>query len=100
MASADESYLRALVDLLGGGADYPVLQNWIQTRGGVKGLNASVARGLAYQTAGWSIGAFEKADPHVDDWIQYWKDDPTFPLGLRKQLDSLYSNPAFRQNKG
>jgi hypothetical protein len=100
MATGDETYLRALVELLGGGADYPVLQNWIKTRGGVKGLNASVARGLAYQTAGWSIGAFQKADSHVADWILYWKDDPTFPSNLRKELDSLYSNPAFRQNKG
>jgi len=100
MATGDESYLRALVNLLGGAADYPVLQTWIKTRGGVTGLNASVARGLAYQTAGWSIGAFQKADPHVADWILFWKDDPTFPSGLRKELDSLYTNPAFRQNKG
>jgi hypothetical protein len=100
MATGDESYLRALVDLLGGAADYPVLQAWMKTRGGVKGLNASVARGLAYQTAGWSIGAFQKADPRVADWLLYWNGDPTFPSGLRKELDGLYTNPAFRQNKG
>jgi hypothetical protein len=72
----------------------------MKTRGGVKGLNASVARGLAYQTAGWSIGAFQKADPRVADWLLYWNGDPTFPSGLRKELDGLYTNPAFRQNKG
>jgi hypothetical protein len=100
MATGDESYLRALVDLLGGSTDYPALQAWTRARGGVKGLNASVARGLAYQTAGWSIGAFQKADPRVADWLLYWNGDPTFPPGLRKELDVLYSNPAFRQNKG
>jgi hypothetical protein len=100
MATGDESYLRAVVDLLGGASDYPELQNWIKTRGGVKGLNASVARGLAYQTAGWSIGAFQRADPHVADWILFWENDPAFPSNIRKELDSLYNNPAFRQNKG
>jgi hypothetical protein len=100
MATGDESYLRALVDLLGGAADYPKLQTWIKVRGGAKGLNASVARGVAYQTAGWSIGAFQKADPRVADWVQYWEDDAAFPSDLRKELDSLYTNPAFRLNKG
>ncbi|HEY5228640.1 MAG TPA: hypothetical protein VIJ19_08870 [Opitutaceae bacterium] len=98
MATGDKSYLRALVGLLSGAPDYPVLENWVKTKGGVKGLNASVARGLAYQTAGWSIGAFERADPHVADWIAYWSADPGFPQPLVSELASIPVNPAFRHN--
>jgi len=98
MATGDQSYLRALVGLLEGASDYPALLAWKNARGGVKGLNLHVARGLAYQVAGWSIGAFQRTDPLVSDWLIYWKDDPAFPLELRKELDSLPSSPAFRRN--
>jgi hypothetical protein len=97
MATGDPTYLRALVNLLGGAPDYPNLRHWIETRGGEKGLNASVARGLAYQTAGWSIGAFQRADPHVADWLAFWMKDPAFPEDIREQLEKLPANPDFQR---
>jgi hypothetical protein len=97
MATGDRTFLRALVALLGNAPDFPVFQSWVKNRGGEKGLNASVARGLAYQIAGWSIGAFQRADPHVSDWIIYWKADPDFPPDLRRELASVLTNPAFRR---
>jgi hypothetical protein len=57
-------YLRALVGLLDGAEDFPTLQSWVKAKGGVKGLNAQVARGLAYQIAGWSIGSFQRTSSH------------------------------------
>ena len=97
MAAGNKDYLRALIDLLGAAADYPAFKSWKEGRGGLKGLNASVARGLAYQIAGWSISSFERTDPHVADWLLYWQDDPTVSTSVRKEIASLPANPAFRQ---
>lgn len=96
MATGDQSYLRAVVGLLAGAPDFPAYQALVKTQGGQKGLTAAVARGLAYKVAGWSIGAFQRADPLVSDWLFYWQDDPAFPAPLRKELAGLAGNPAFR----
>lgn len=98
MATGDQSYLRALVGLLSGAPDFQAYQSWVKTKGGVKGLNASVARGLAYQIAGWSIGSFQRSDPHAADWLHFWENDPTFPAALRQEIAALATNPAFRRN--
>lgn len=98
MATGDQSYLRALVGLLAGAPHYPALQSWTKARGGAKGLNAQVGRGLAYQIAGWSLGSFQRTDPHVADWLLFWENDPAFPPLLRKEIAALPTNPAFRRN--
>lgn len=98
MATGDKSYLRALVGLLEGASDFQAFESWKSTRGGVTGLNARVARGLAYQIAGWSIGSFQRTDPLVMDWLLFWENEPAFPPVLRKEIASLASNPAFRRN--
>lgn len=98
MASGDPSYLRALVGLLAGAPDFPAYQSWTKNKGGAKGLNAAVARGLAYQIAGWSIGSFYRTDPHVTDWLLYWENDPAMPAVLRQEIAALPTNPAFRRN--
>jgi len=97
MATGDPSYLRALVDLLAGAPDYPAFTAWQAARGGAKGLNARVARGLAYQIAGWSIGSFQHTDPLVADWLNYWENDSSVPLVIRQEIASLPTNPAFRR---
>jgi len=97
MATGDPSYLRALVGLLDGAEDFPSLQSWVKAKGGVKGLNAQVARGLAYQIAGWSVGSFQRTDPLISDWLLFWEHDPAFPPGLRKEIASLAGNPAFQR---
>jgi hypothetical protein len=99
MATGDRTYLRTLVGLLAGAPDYPAFQSWEKSRGGVQGLNARVARGLAYQIAGWSLISFQRADPLVADWLFFWEGDSHFPPLLRKELAALSTNPAFRQNK-
>lgn len=97
MATGDPSYLRALVGLLAWAPDYAVFQAWIQSHRGLAGFNASVARGFAYQIAGWSIGSFQRTDPHAADWLSYWNNDPTFPLDLRREITALPTNLAFRR---
>ncbi len=98
MATGDPSYLRALVNLLAGAPDFAAFQTWTKNRGGVQGLNAAVARGLAYQIAGWSLGSFQRTDPHVSDWLEFWAHDPSLPEALRQEIASLPTNPAFRRN--
>jgi hypothetical protein len=97
MATGDPGYLRAIADLLGGAGDLPAFEAWKAAKGGEKGLSVRVVRGMFYQIAGWSIGSFERSDPRVADWIRYWRNDPSFPQPLRKELASLPANPAFRR---
>ncbi|MBK8857651.1 MAG: hypothetical protein IPN11_08195 [Opitutaceae bacterium] len=97
MATGDKSYLRALVGLLEGAPDFAVFKAWQEERGGAKGLNARVARGLAYQIAGWSISSFQRSDPHVADWLQYWHNDPAVPEVIRQEIMALPTNPAFQR---
>lgn len=97
MATGDKSYLRALVGLLEGASDFAVFKAWQEERGGAKGLNARVARGLAYQIAGWSISSFQRTDPLVADWLQYWQSDPAMPKVIRQEIMALPTNPAFQR---
>lgn len=97
MATGDSGYLRLLVNLLQGAPDFPAFQKWQAERGGEKGFNAGVARGMAYQIAGWSIGSFERTDPRVADWLQYWRTDESVPALVRDELKGLHTNPAFRR---
>lgn len=97
MATGDPSYLRALVGLLNGAPDYPVMEAWKKAKGGVKGLNARVAQGLAYQIAGWSLSSFQRTDPQVTDWLLSWQQDPTLSQTIRDQIKGLSANPAFRR---
>lgn len=46
---------------------------------------------------GWSIGSFQRTDPHASDWLLFWEHDAAFPSGLRKEIASLAANPAFQR---
>lgn len=97
MATGDPTYLRALVDLLDGAGDYATFEAWTKAKGGAKGLDARVVRGMAYQIAGWSIGSFNRTDPLVADWLAYWQTDPTVSVTIRRELGTLLTNPAFKR---
>jgi hypothetical protein len=97
MTTGDQSYLRALVDLLADAGDFPALSAWQQAHTGAKGLNARVVRGLRYMIAGWSISSFQHTDPLVMDWLRYWQKDPTVPAIIRSEIAALPTNPAFKR---
>jgi len=99
MATGDPSYLRAMVGLLAGAPDFPAYQAWLKARSGLKGLDARVARGMAYQIGGWSLAAFQRADPRVADWLRHWERDPAIPEALREQIRSLPTHKAFERPK-
>ncbi len=96
-ATGDPSYVLALVGLLNGSADFDAYQHWVKTKGGVPGLNPRVARGLAYQIAGWSLASFQRTDPRVSDWLLFWQSDAALPQVLREEIRSIPSNPAFKK---
>ncbi len=98
MATGDASYLRPLVALLENAPDFAAYTSWRNARVGARGLTAPVARGLAYQIAGWSIRSFQVSDPHVADWLLYWENDPTESPTLRREISALPTNPAFRKS--
>lgn len=99
MATGDPKYLKGLVGQLAYASCLQDLETFMKTKPGAKGLNAKVARGLAYRTAGWSLSAFEREDPQVADWIAYWQRDSTQPAVVRTELETLATNPAFRQSQ-
>lgn len=99
MATGDPNYLHGLVSQLAYAPFLPDLDNLLKTKAGAAGLNAKVARGLAYRTAGWSLASFQREDPQVADWIAFWEKDPAQPEIVRSQLGTLATNPAFRQEK-
>lgn len=99
MATGDPKYLRGLVAQLAYAPFLPDLNHLLETKAGAKGLNAKVAKGLAYRTAGWSLASFDREDPQVADWIAFWEKDPSQPDMVRTQLGTLLTNPAFRQDK-
>jgi len=98
-ATGDPSYLRAVVGLLAGAPHFLAYQDWLKAKGGAAGLNAKVAEGLRYQVAGWSLSAFQLADPQVTDWLLSFEQDPSLPEGVRKELGHLAGNPAFARPK-
>jgi hypothetical protein len=97
MATGDQSYLRAMVGLLAYAPDFPAYAAWLKARGGLPGFNDSVARGITYQIAGWSLSSFQFHDPHATDWLLYWRNDPTFPAELRREIAAMPANPAFKR---
>ena len=64
-------------------------KDWLKVKGGAARLNAKVAEGLRYQVAGWSLSAFQLADPQVADWLLSFGQDPGLPEAVRKELGHL-----------
>jgi hypothetical protein len=60
-------------------------------------LTPSIARGLAYMAAGWSMGSFQRTDPLVADYIEYMLASPDIPESIKTELKGLQTNPAFKE---
>lgn len=97
MATGDNSFLRALVNLLEEAEDHGLFKKWQSEKSLAKHMNIQALRGMAYQVAGWSVGSFKRTDPLVLDWLVYWQRDPTTPRKLVAELDKLSTNPDFKR---
>lgn len=62
-------------------------------------ITPSLARGLAYMAAGWSMDSFQMSDPLVADYIEYMLASPDTPAAVKTELTGLSTNPAFKQDK-
>jgi hypothetical protein len=60
-------------------------------------LTDSITRGVTYGAAGWSLSSFDRNDPLAADYIQDIHADPKTSPQIRKALETLYSDPAFKQ---
>jgi hypothetical protein len=57
----------------------------------------SLARGLAYKAAGWSMGSFQFTDPLAADYIEFMLASANTPQAVKVELTGLSTNPAFKQ---
>ena len=62
-------------------------------------ITPSLARGLAYMAAGWSMGSFQRNDPLVADYIEYMLASPDTPAAVKTELTGLSTNPAFKRGQ-
>lgn len=56
----------------------------------------SLGRAAGYAAAGWSIGSLAQQDLLVDDYVEALKAAPDTAVAVKKELENLYKNPAFR----
>jgi hypothetical protein len=61
-------------------------------------ITPSLARGLAYMAAGWSMGSFQRNDPLVADYIEYMLASPDISPAIKSELAGLSTNPAFQRD--
>jgi hypothetical protein len=62
-------------------------------------LTESMARGLAYAAAGWSLNALSRDDQLLRDYIDVIEASPDTPSAVKAELANLYTNPAFNRIK-
>jgi hypothetical protein len=60
---------------------------------------AYAARAAAYGAAGWSMGSLASSDALLSDYIEALKAGPETPAAVKKELENLYKNPAFRMDQ-
>jgi hypothetical protein len=56
------------------------------------------ARAAGYSAAGWSMGSISARDALLTDYIAALKASPDTPAAVKKELESLFTNPAFKMN--
>jgi hypothetical protein len=81
-------------------ADYEDFDKLRKTPNHPSTLTPSIARGVTYTAAGWSLWSFQRNDPLVADYIDYMLASPDTPDTVKSELTGLSSNPAFKKAGG
>lgn len=97
LATGDRAPVDSIIGMLGWRADYEAFAKMREAHQEITELTPSIAHAVAYSAAGWSIGSFQRTDPLVADYIAATIADPKTPEAIRKELQSLDSNPAFKK---
>ncbi len=82
---------------LGWRADYEDFDKLRKTPNHPSTLTPSVARGVTYTAAGWSLWSFQRNDPLVADYIDYMLASSDTPGAVKSELAGLSTNPAFKR---
>lgn len=60
-------------------------------------LSDGIIRGVVYQAAGWSLNSISRQSGLVADYIDVFKTSASLPATEKRELDELYTDPAFRR---
>jgi hypothetical protein len=85
---------------LGWRADYEDFDKLRKTPNHPSTLTPSIARGVTYTAAGWSLWSFQRNDPLVADYIDYMLASSDTPEAVKSELAGLSTNPAFKRAGG
>jgi len=91
--------IKTIASTLAWRSDYDDFDKMRKSGTHISELTPSIARGLAYMAAGWSMGSFQRTDPLVADYIEYMLASPEIPESVKTELKGLQTNPAFRENE-
>jgi len=97
--TGDHAPVDAIIGMLAWHADYDAFQRMQAEHQKITELTPQIVRGLAYSSAGWSLGSFQRTDPLVADYIAATLADAKTPNNIKTELRALSTNPAFRQQK-
>jgi len=78
-------------------ADYEDFAKLRKTPNHPSTLTPSIARGVTYTAAGWSLRSFQRNDPLVADYVAYMLASPDTPEAIKSELTGLSTNPAFKK---
>jgi hypothetical protein len=89
--------IKALTSALAWRADYDAFVQMKKEGKKPTELTESLARGLAYMAAGWSLDSFKGNDVLVADYLEAIAVAPDTPASIKKELAGLDSEPAFHR---
>lgn len=97
-ATGQMEAVRAVAGALAWRTDYDEFDKIRRSGKGAGGLTPSIARGVTYMAAGWSLNSLQRQDPLVADYIEWLRASPGTPETVRSELSGLKTNKAFQRN--
>ena len=91
--------IKTIASTLAWRSDYEDFDKMRKSGTHISKLTPSIARGLAYMAAGWSMGSFQRNDPLAADYIEFMLASPDISESVKSELKGLSTNPAFRENE-
>jgi hypothetical protein len=96
-ATGQSQPVKTIASTLAWRSDYDDFDKMRKSGTHITEITPSIARGLAYMAAGWSLDSFQKNDPLAADYIEYMLASPEISESVKTELKGLSTNPAFKQ---
>ncbi|ABF43625.1 hypothetical protein Acid345_4625 [Candidatus Koribacter versatilis Ellin345] len=96
-ATGQRKPVETIVSMLAWRADYDTLGKKLDTGYTPKEITPEVMRGACYSAAGWALNSLSLSSPLVADYIEAIHASPDTQPVIRKELENLTTNPAFRK---